>query len=230
MKRACQSCDFVINNPIGVRMRTSIKLIEIFVRVVAYGSFVGAARSLLIDPAAVSRAIKALEEDIGVQLFTRSTRVLKLTSEGSGFYRDADKLLKNFDATIRRVRADAVAHRQLKIGLGPALSRRMLMRAIPSFQKRYPQTQLIMLSVNERDEIGDEGIDVLIRPRSTRQQGGEHKQPQGLVVRKLAQSPALLCASPDYLNRAGMPRAPANLTQHACLALLTLERMARQSG
>jgi DNA-binding transcriptional LysR family regulator len=133
-------------------------------------------------------------------------------------------MLKNFDQTIRGFQTDTRLTRQLRIGMGPALSRRMLLRAIPSFQERHPEIQLVLLSINDRAEIGDEGVDILIRPRSTRQSGVEHRQPQGLVVRRLAQSPTVLCASPHYLEQAGTPRMPSDLSHHACLALLTLER------
>lgn len=106
--------------------------------------------------------------------------------------------------------------RQLRIGMGPALSRRMLLRAIPNFQERHPEIQLVLLSINDRAEIGDEGVDILIRPRSTRQSGVE--QPQGLVVRRLAQSPTVLCASPHYLEQAGIP---------ACLPISCAMRASR---
>jgi len=205
-------------------MRPNIRVIEIFVRVVESGSFVAGARSLLIDPAAVSRAIKSLEEALGILLFTRSTRALKLTTEGARFYRDAAQMLRTFEETVSRFQAESVQHRQLRVGLGPALGRRMLLHAIPPFQDRHPEIRLILLSINDPAEIGNEGIDVLVRPRSTRQRGGEHKQPQGLVVRKLMQSPVVVCASPAYLRREGAPRTPADLGRHACLALLTLER------
>lgn len=205
-------------------MHTSIRAIEIFVRAVESGSFVAVARSLLIDPAAVSRAIKGLEENLGISLFTRSTRVLKLTTEGARFYRDGAQVLRKFEETINRFRADTALHGQLKVGMGPALARRMLLRAIPSFQKLYPEVRLILFSINDPAEIRDEGLDVFIRPRSLRQRGGEHKQQQGLIVRKLMQSPMVTCASPEYLKRAGIPRTPAELAQHACTALMTLER------
>jgi len=205
-------------------MRTSIRAIEIFVRAVESGSFVAAARGLLIDPAAVSRAIKGLEEDLGIPLFTRSTRVLKLTTEGARFYRDGAQMLRRFEETINRFRADTALHGQLKVGMGPALARRMLLRAIPSFQELYPEVRLILVSINDPAQVGDEGIDVFIRPRSLRRRGGEHRQPQGLIVRKLMQSPMVTCASPGYLKRAGIPRTPADLAQHACTGLLTLER------
>jgi DNA-binding transcriptional LysR family regulator len=176
-----------------------MRVIEIFVRVADRGSFIAAARSLLVDPAAVSRAISGL----GILLFSRSTRVMKLTPEGVRFYRHAAQMLKTFDETIRGFQADTRMTRQLRIGMGPALSRRMLLRAIPGFQERHPEIQLVLLSINDRAEIGDEGVDILIRPRSTRQSGVEHRQPQGLVVRRLAQSPTILSASPHYLEQAG---------------------------
>ena len=204
-------------------MRISIRLIEVFVRVVESGSFVAAARSLLIDPAAVSRAIKGLEDALGVQLFTRSTRLLKLTTEGRRFYRDAVAMLRNFQETVQRFRAETAVQGQLKIGMGPALSRRMVLKAVPSFQQLYPDVRLVFVSVNDPAEIGDEGLDIFIRPRSQRQRRGEHKAPQGAVLKKLTESSIVLCASPDYLKRAGTPRAPRDLTSHACAALLTLE-------
>ena len=113
-------------------MRPGIRVIEIFVRVVETGSFVAAARSLLIDPAAVSRAIKGLEEDLGVLLFARSTRALKLTTQGARFHRDAAQMLRTFEETVGRFQADTARHRQLKVGLGPALSRRMLLARHPA--------------------------------------------------------------------------------------------------
>src|SRR5215475_23020 len=91
-------------------MPTSMRAIEIFVRAVESGSFVAAARSLLIDPAAVSRAIKGLEDSLGISLFARSTRVLKLTTEGARFYRDGAQMLRKFDDTINRFRADTAVH------------------------------------------------------------------------------------------------------------------------
>jgi DNA-binding transcriptional LysR family regulator len=203
---------------------TNIRAIDIFVRTVESGTFVAAARSLLIDPAAVSRAIKGLEQDLGISLFARSTRVLKLTTEGARFYRDGAQMLRTFEDTINKFRADTALHGPLKVGMGPALSRPMMLRAIPSFQKLHPGVRLILISVNDPAQIGDEGIDVFIRPRSLRQRGGEHKQQQGLIVRKLTYSPMVTAASTAYLKRAGVPRTPADLAQHACTALLTLER------
>lgn len=205
-------------------MPTNIRLIEIFVRAVEAGSFVAAARSLLIDPAAVSRAIKALEDDLGISLFARSTRVLKLTTEGGRFYRDGAHMLKTFEDTIDKFRIDTAIHGQLKVGMGPALSRPLMLRAVASFQQLHPEIRLILISVNDPAQVADESIDVFVRPRSLRQRGGEHRQQQAMIVRKLMYSPMVAAASPAYLKRAGFVREPADLAQHACTALLTLER------
>jgi DNA-binding transcriptional LysR family regulator len=208
-------------------MPTNMRAIEIFVRSVESGSFIAAARSLLIDPAAVSRAIKGLEDNLGISLFVRSTRALKLTTEGARFYHDGALLLKKFDDTINKFRTDTAIHGQLKVGMGPALSRPIMLRAISSFQTLHPELRLILISVNDPAQVGDEGIDVFIRPRSLRQRGGEHKQQQGLIVRKLFYSPMMIAASPAYLSRAGIPRVPADLASHTCTALLRAGRPGR---
>jgi DNA-binding transcriptional LysR family regulator len=67
-------------------------------------------------------------------------------------------------------------------------------------------------------------VDVLVRGRGLRQRGGQRPEPQGVVVRKLAQFQYVACASPEYLDRSGVPRMPADLFQHTCVATLTLER------
>lgn len=120
-------------------MLTTMRAIEIFVRAVESGSFVGAARGLLIDPASVSRAIKALEEDLGVSLFARSTRTLKLMTEGARFYRDGAQMLNKFQDTITKFKVDTGLQGQLKVGMGPALSRPIMLRAVASFHASHPE-------------------------------------------------------------------------------------------
>src|SRR6266446_3810491 len=167
-------------------MHSTPHAMNIFVRAVETNSFVGAARSLLIDPAAVSRAIKALETELGVLLFARSTRALKLTAEGARFHRDCVQILKKLEQATQQFRADrAMPHGRLKVGMGLGMSRRLLLNTTPLFQKQYPDIEIILLSIDEVAQIGDKGVDVLLRPRSLPQRGGQHPEPQGLVVRKL---------------------------------------------
>jgi DNA-binding transcriptional LysR family regulator len=205
-------------------MRTTIHGMNIFVRAVETNSFTEAARSLLIDPTGVSRAIKALETELGILLFARSTRVLKLTAEGARFYRDCVRILRSVEEATEKFRHDRTQpHGLLKVGMAPGLSRRMLMRSIPGFQEAYPAIEIVLLNIDDVSKVGDKGIDVLIRGRSLRQRGGQRSESQGLVVRKLAQLHYVVCASPEYLERAEAPRIPADLDGHACISTVTLE-------
>jgi len=205
-------------------MPATIHAMNIFARAVEHNSFVAAARSLLIDPTAVSRTIGALEKDLGVLLFVRSTRNLKLTSEGARFYHDCIHILQKVTEATQRFRADgAMPYGVLRIGMAPGLRRRLLLQIIPRFQEQYPQIEIVLVGVDARAEIGEKGVDVLIRGRSLRQRGGSRPEPQGLVVRRLFQSRYAVCASQKYLDRFGTPRTPADLLQHACVAHVSLE-------
>lgn len=206
-------------------MHMTIHAMTIFVRAVEKNSFAGAARSLLVDPAAVSRAINALETELGVRLFTRSTRAMKLTADGARFHRDCVQILQNLDEATQRFRVDrTMPHGRLTVGMTSGLTRRMMLRAMPAFQQQYPQIEVVLLSVDDLVQIGDKGVDVLVRPRGLRQRGGQHPESQGLVVRRLAQSRFVACASPAYLDRAGAPGAPSDLLRHECVALVSVER------
>jgi LysR family transcriptional regulator, regulator for bpeEF and oprC len=196
---------------------------NIFVRAVETNSFAAAAQSLLIDPTAVSRAIKGLEIDLGTLLFVRSTRALRLTAEGASFYRDCVKVLKAFEEATSRVRAGRTTPRgRLTVGMAPGLAQRLLLRAIPAFQQRYPEIDIVLPIISDNDQVGDTGIDVIVRGHLSRKRGTERQAPQGLVARKLVQSRYVVCASPEYLKRAGVPRTPADLLSHSCVVILTL--------
>lgn len=207
-------------------MHPSIRAINVFVSVVETKSFAAAARALLTDPSVVSRAIKSLEEELDIVLFARSTRVLRLTDDGARFYRDCVQILQKLTEATQRFRNDrATPHGRINVGMAPGLPRRLLLRAIPQFQQRYPQIEIVLLGVDEAAEFRDKGIDVLVRPGALRQHGGLRQLgPQGVIVRKLAQSRYVLCASPAYLDRNSAPRAPADLLRHACVAFVTLDR------
>ena len=206
-------------------MRPDIHAMAIFVRAVQTNSFVAAARSLLIDPAVVSRTIKALETDLGVLLFVRSTRAMKLTAEGAQFHRGCVEVLNKLDQVTQQFNGkQGTAHGQLKIGMASGLTRRIMLRAIPDFQNQYPAIEIVLLNIDDLTEIENKGIDILVRPGGIRQHGGARGERQALVVRKLTQSRFVVCASPAYLKRAGVPHEPTDLLRHACVALVSVER------
>src|SRR5262245_4097088 len=87
-------------------MHPSIRAINIFVKAVENRSLAETARVLLIDPTVVSRTIKALEDELGVLLFLRSTRAVKLTDDGALFYRDCTLVLQKLTEATGRFRAN----------------------------------------------------------------------------------------------------------------------------
>ena len=204
-------------------MPITIHAMTVFTRVAEQSSFVSAARSLLIDPTNVSRTITALEKDLGVLLFTRSTRAAKLTDEGGRFYRDCVPILQRLGEVTQAFHASDAPFGPLKIGMAPGVRRRLLLRLIPGFQQQFPKVELDLIQIDDRADIGEKGIDVLIRVRSVLKRGGSRPDPQGLVVRKLLQSRYVLCASQEYLNRVGAPKTPGDLAKHACVAHVCLE-------
>jgi DNA-binding transcriptional LysR family regulator len=175
--------------------QATIHAMNVFVRSVEHNSFVGAARSLLVDPTAVSRAIGALEKTLGVLLFVRSTRSLKLTPEGARFYRDCVQVLQKFAQATQRFHEDQPPGGTLTIGMAPGVRRRVVMRALPGFHEKYPGVELVLVSADNRGEIGEKSIDVLLRVSGVRQHGGFRTEPQGVVVRKLFQSHYVVCAA-----------------------------------
>jgi DNA-binding transcriptional LysR family regulator len=206
-------------------MTLSTRSMKVFIRAVEDKSFAAAARNLLVDPAAVSRTIRSLEDDLGILLFSRSTRVSKLTPEGKKFYSDCQQILKSMDVATQRFRNNSIAPRgELRIGLAPTMPRRMVTESIPQFQRRYPEIELQLLSISDPLEIANGNIDLLLRTSALRKRGGAHRDLSGLIIRRLIQSSMVLCAAPAYLKAAGTPLAPKDLAHHACVALVTLER------
>jgi LysR family transcriptional regulator for bpeEF and oprC len=204
-------------------MAPTIHAMDVFVRAVDHNSFVGAARSLLVDPTAVSRAVSALERDLGSLLFVRSTRSLKLTAEGARFYRDCVQILQRVAVATQRLREDRPPGGTLTVGMAPGVRRRVVMRALPGFCEKYPGIELVLVGADNRGEVEDKSVDILLRVSGVRQHGTFRSEPQGLVVRKLFQSRYVVCAARSYLDRSGTPRTPAGLESHACIAHVSLD-------
>ncbi|MFN0314033.1 MAG: LysR family transcriptional regulator, partial [Burkholderiales bacterium] len=189
-----------------------IRRIELFVRAAEAGSFAKAARSLDLTPSAVSHAIADLEKSLGVSLFHRTTRQLRLTEEGEGIYRHGRELLQQLaqlESGVRKTSERITG--TLRIGLTAALSRHVIMPLLPDFLRRHPQLNLEFHQQNLPKEMHTEGVDVLLRI-------GDPPE-SNLIARKIGQIRHAVYASPLYLKLAGAPETPEDLMQHACLAI-----------
>lgn len=191
-------------------MMDRFELLRNFVQVVQAGGISAAADRAEIAKSAVSRRLAELESHLGVQLLRRTTRKRNLTDTGRAFYERALRILADLDEAEQAVSAAHGALRgRLRVAAPMSFGLLHLGPAIIEFARQHPELEFD-LDFNDRQiDLLQEGIDVGIRiaelPDST------------LIGRRLAPVRAVVCASPDYLARNGIPQTPADLAQHRCL-------------
>jgi DNA-binding transcriptional LysR family regulator len=189
-----------------------LKQIESFVAVATKGSLTASAQAEGVAPAVIGRRIDALEERLGVKLLLRTTRRITLTHEGSAYLEDCQRLLIDLASAEASVSAGGVkASGHLRITAPAGFGRRHVAPLVPGFIAAHPD---VSLSLNLSDRVVDivnEGFDCAVRV-------GEMPD-SNLVGVRLADNRRLCVASPAYLQRAGVPAVPADLSGHACLTL-----------
>lgn len=181
-----------------------------FSRAASHGSFTMAARSLSVSPSAVSKTIQRLEQQLGLRLFTRTTRSLVLTPEGRDLQERAQTLLR---AAEDLVQSAAAARSEpsgtLKVAAPLPIGTRLLAPALPDFRRRYPKLDIDLRLSDRFVNLIEEGIDVAIRVGDL--------PDSNLISRGLAPSRVSAFASPAYLARRGTPRSPEDLEHHDCV-------------
>ncbi|HZV94144.1 MAG TPA: LysR family transcriptional regulator [Caldimonas sp.] len=181
-----------------------------FARVVEAGSFSAAARRLGTSKSGASKTISRLEKDLGSRLLNRSTRKLGLTGIGTVFYehcaRIVDEAMHAADS-VSRLQSDPSG--VLRITAPVAFGRLHVAPAVVEYLARYPMVKIDMSVTDRMVDLVEEGFDLAIR--ITREPG-----PQ-LVARDLAPIRRVVCATPGYLGRFGVPQTPFDLERHNCL-------------
>lgn len=175
------------------------------------GSFSAAARLFNISVPAVTKLVSALEHELGVKLLDRSTQGLTLTARGAQYLESCTPLLAQLADAERAVASPAVRRtRTLVVSAPPLLSRALLVPALTNWHARHPHVHIDLRTLDfltVKDAV-TRGVDVVVAlgwPGSV-----------DLVQRPLAQSRLIVCASPDYWRRHGIPQQPADLVNHAC--------------
>jgi DNA-binding transcriptional LysR family regulator len=182
-----------------------------FTQVVASGGFAAAARTMGLSRSAVNKLVIALENQLGVQLLHRSTRVVTPTETGLAFYDRCLEILANVEEAEQAI---AQLHTEprgiLRVNAPMSFGTLHLAPALADFLVQYPDLQ-VQLTLNDRfvDPL-EEGFDITIRIAEP--------QPIGsLIVQPLAPAPRVLCAAPAYLKKRGLPTHPDQLREHSCL-------------
>jgi DNA-binding transcriptional LysR family regulator len=180
-----------------------------FVRTAQTQSFVAAGRLLGLSASAVGKSVARLEQRLGVRLFQRSTRRIRLTDEGSRFYERCRHILDDIDqAEAMLSHATEAPRGRLRVSV-ITVGYRFLMPILPEFMQRYPEVELDLDFDDRIVDVIDDGLDAVIR-------SGDLPDSR-LMARRLGSFRAMLCASPDYLQRQGTPQHPRELERHACL-------------
>lgn len=177
-----------------------------FVRTADLGSFAAAGRVLGLSASAVGKAVAKLEQQLGTRLFQRSTRSLRLTEEGRLFHERCRRILDELD-DAQAILAQALETPRGRLKLStPIVSYHFLLPLLPEFMALYPEIELD-LDFNDRIvDLIEEGVDVAIR-------SGDLPDSR-LMARTLRPFQMLLCASPGYLDRQGVPKTPRDLDRH----------------
>ena len=189
-----------------------LKQIESFAAVATKGSLTAAALAEGVAPAVVGRRIDALEERLGVKLLLRTTRRITLTHEGSAFLEDCQRLLTDLGNAEASVSAGGVkASGYLRITAPAGFGRRHVAPLVPRFLALHPD---VNVSLNLSDRVVDivnEGFDCAVRVGDL--------PDSSLISVRLAENRRLCVATPAYLQRAGTPLQPSELSRHQCLTL-----------
>jgi DNA-binding transcriptional LysR family regulator len=184
--------------------------IMVFARVIEAGSFTAAARLLGMPKTTVSRRIAALEREVGVRLLQRTTRSLNVTDAGRLYYEESSQALRTIeDANLRLAEASTEPSGTIRVSAPVGFGGFFLSSTIVDFLATYPKTKVELRLTDDTLNLIENGIDLSFRtgilPDST------------LIARKLGATHRVLCASPDYLARYGVPAAPADLVRHRCV-------------
>lgn len=176
------------------------------------GSFSAAARELGLTTPAVSKRLAQMEGRLGVALMTRTTRRVGVTPEGEIYLTQARRILAEIDDMERLVTSAVAAPKGLlRVNATLGFGRSHIAPLIAQFSKAHPEVQVqLQLSVNP-PPLGDDAFDVCVcfgEPPDAR-----------VIARLLAPNRRLLCASPGYLDRHGVPRVPNDLAQHRCIGI-----------
>ena len=184
--------------------------IELFCLAAELSSFTAAAASAGVTPAAVSRSVSRLEERLGVRLFVRTTRQIRLTDGGRVYYEQCRQALSQLVDAERLVTGEQAAPAGLlRISMPTPYAHYRVLPLLPLFRKRYPQVQLDVHLSNRNIDFADEGYDLAIRGRAP--------DDSSLIARKLEDAELVLAATPSYLKRAGKPKTLEDLQTHECI-------------
>lgn len=186
-------------------------LITVFTAVVDMSGFAGAARKLNISPPAVTRAINALESQLGVRLLMRTTRTVRVTDAGARYVQDCRRILGELAEADESVSGMHSAPRGRLTLTAPMLfGGKFVTPIVTEYLQRYPEVNASCLFLDRVVNMLDEGVDVAVRI-------GELPDSSMQAI-EVGHVRRVICASPAYLARCGIPQTPDDLHAHTVVS------------
>ena len=184
--------------------------IELFCATAELQSFTAAAAQAGVTQSAVSRSVSRLESRLGVQLFVRSTRSVRLSERGRAYYEQCRQALGQIEEAERELKGlQAEASGLVRISLPTTYGHYRVLPALASFMAQFPKVRLEIQMTNQSADLVADGIDLAIRARQL--------PDSGLIVRKLEDAELVIVGGPAYLERRGEPASIDDLQHHDCI-------------
>ena len=191
-------------------MKSRLAGMNVFARVVEAKSFSTAAERLGMSKSLASRHVSALEHALSVKLLNRSTRKLTLTEAGAVFYAHCARIVEEAELAEQSLaRTQSEPAGVVRVTSVAPFATRHVLPSLVDFHARHPGIRVRLSCSNRAIDLGEEGFDLGIRITA--------RPDPNLVARKLAANRAVLCATPGYLERHGVPRRVADLEKHECV-------------
>ncbi|MDZ4301371.1 MAG: LysR substrate-binding domain-containing protein [Pseudomonas sp.] len=191
----------------------------LFLRSAALGSFTAAAVEANLLPGQVAAAIKRLERELEVRLFTRTTRSLRLSAEGEQYLPTARGVLEQLELGRERLRGDDAPLRgTLQIAAPSDLGRNILLPMLTEFRRQHPELSLRFLVSDQVTNLFRDPVDVALRY-------GWNEDANYIALPLAPWNRRVLGASPDYVARHGTPTSVDDLSRHPCLLYLQNGRL-----
>lgn len=181
---------------------------RIFLAVAEANALNGAARQLALSPSAISKHIAALENQLGAQLFTRTTRHIALTEVGASYLGKCQQILADLDKADAEVRsASGAVKGNLKVEAPRGFANRHIAPHLPALLRKYPHLSVELKGNDIPSDLMDSGFDLSVRITP-------HSDHDHLFYTELAANSRRLVATPSYLDTSGVPTNPGELSSH----------------
>jgi DNA-binding transcriptional LysR family regulator len=180
--------------------------VRAFIKVAELASFSRASEQLGMSKSRVSLRVSTLEGELGSRLLQRSTRAVRLTSDGEQFLSRARRLVLDADELAAMFQLPSTLRGRVRVDLPVSFARDLVIPRLPEFLVAHPQLEVLLSSTDRRVDVLREGFDVVMRVGTL--------VDSELAVRKLGEFPMVNLASPAYLVKHGAPRTLADLASH----------------